>query len=116
MPAGLLNSSSLNLTQDESGLLHQLDLSLVYNQGCGFFAEFHSVFSVQSNRGYSPARPGDAFWQHHVFVGYRFPKRIAEIRLGVLNLTGRDYQLNPLNLYREMPRERLFTCMARFNF
>ena len=116
LPTGLPNFSSLNLAQNESGLLQQLDLSLAYNHRCGFFTEFHSVFSAQNNCGYNPARPGDVFWQHHVFVGYRFPNRKAQIRLGVLNLTGRDYQLSPLNLYGEMPRERLFTCMAKFNF
>jgi len=116
VPAAVPNFSHLKLVQDESGTLHQLNLSLNYNHRSGIFGRFESVWSAQSNSGYTPARPGDDFWQHDLFLGYRFPNRKAEVRVGVLNLTGRDYQLNPLNLYSEMARERVLTCMARFNF
>ena len=64
----------------------------------------------------TPARPGDNFWQLNVFAGYRFPHRRAEVRLGVLNLTDRDYRLNPLNLVSEPPRERTFYASFRFAF
>ena len=60
--------------------------------------------------------PGDDFWQFHVTAGYRFLQRRAEVRVGILNLTDRDYRLNPLNLHLEAPRERTFTASLRFYF
>ena len=60
--------------------------------------------------------PGDSFWQHDLVAGYRFAKRRAELRLGVLNLTDQGYRLNPLNLYAELPRQRTFLAAAKFNF
>jgi hypothetical protein len=41
---------------------------------------------------------GDDFWQHNVWSGYRFPRRRAELRLGVLNLADQDYRLNSAKL------------------
>lgn len=87
-----------------------------YNRKDGWFAHYEAIWNNQSNRGYSPDEPGDDFWIHNVFVGYRFPRRVAEIRLGLLNLFDQNYQLNPLTLYSELPRERTFTAMFRFNF
>jgi hypothetical protein len=51
-----------------------------------------------------------------VFVGYRFPRRYAEVRLGILNLTDSDYRLNPLSLHSALPRERTFIASLRLNF
>ena len=48
--------------------------------------------------------------------GYRFLQRRCEVRLGVLNLTGQDYRLNPLNLHEEYPRERTLYTSLRLNF
>ena len=50
------------------------------------------------------------------FAGYRFPRRKAELTLGVLNLTDQDYRLNPLTLYDELPRGRTFMSQLRFSF
>ena len=36
--------------------------------------------------------------------------------LGILNLTDRDYRLNPLNLTTELPRTRTFYASLRFSF
>ena len=72
-------------------------------------------WTAQSNQS-TLGPSGDSFWQHHFFVGYRFPRRLAEIRLGLLNLTGRDYLLNPLNLHAELPRERTLTASLKLNF
>ena len=52
----------------------------------------------------------------NLFAGYRFLRRHAQVQLGVLNLTDRDYRLNPLNLYAELPRQRTFTASLQFNF
>jgi len=104
------------LNQDVDATLHQLNLYANYTLRCGFFSQFQSIWNTQSNHGYDPDLPGDDFWQFNVFAGYRFPRRLAEIRLGILNLTDRDYRLNPLNLYFEQPRERMFTARLRFSF
>jgi len=108
------NASTLN--QHVSATLHQLDLYAIYQIPCGFFGQFDSIWSQQSNRGYSPDIPGDDFWQFNLYLGYRFLQRRAEARLGLLNLTDRDYRLNPLNLYNELPRERTLTVSLKLNF
>jgi tetratricopeptide (TPR) repeat protein len=96
--------------------LHELDLYALYVAPWGGFGRFDSLWRSQSNRGYSPDQPGDDFWQFNVRVGYRFPRRQAEVSLGVLNLTGRDYQLNPLNTTSYLWRGRTFTASLRFSF
>jgi outer membrane receptor protein involved in Fe transport len=75
-----------------------------------------SLWTQQSNRGDSAGLPGDDFWQVNAFVGYRFPRRVAEVRVGVLNLTGQDYRLNPLNLTPDLPRHRTVMVSFRFNW
>jgi hypothetical protein len=101
---------------DVSAVLQQLTLSLNYNHRCGFFGQFRSQWTKQTDDGYSPALAGDDFWQHDLFAGYRFAKRRFEVHLGALNLTDQDYRLNPLNLYAELPRHRTFVAGAKFNF
>ena len=96
--------------------LHQLNLFGMFNHPSGFFSQFQSVWTAQSNSGYTPDQPGDDFWQFNAFVGYRFPKRMVEISAGVLNLTDRDYKLNPLTLYTELPRERTAVFTLKVNF
>jgi hypothetical protein len=104
------------LHQDVSATLHQVDLSVIYQHRCGFFGQFDALWSQQSNRGYTPDIPGDDFWQYNVFFGYRFLQRRAEARVGVVNLSDRDYRLNPLTLYNELPRERTFVASLKLNF
>jgi outer membrane receptor protein involved in Fe transport len=114
LPESAAGVSALN--QNERAVLGQLQFSAIFNHETGCFAQWHSDFFHQTNFGYTPIRPDDAFWQHNVFVGYRFPHRRAEIRLGVLNLTDRDYRLNPLNLQSELPRSRTFMASLKLNF
>ena len=102
--------------QDEHSTLHQVALSLSHQDPRGFFGQWESVWYHQQNSGYSPARSGDDFWQHNLWVGYRFPRRRAELRVGVLNLTDTDYRLNPLNLYNTLPRGRTAVVSLRLNF
>ena len=104
------------INQSEEALLHQLQLGLNYNHRSGIFAQWISVWSMQENSGYTPARATADFWQHSFYAGYRFPKRHAEVRLGLVNLTNQNYQLNPLNLYAELPRERALTVSLKLNF
>ncbi|HEY2083483.1 MAG TPA: hypothetical protein VGI88_11920 [Verrucomicrobiae bacterium] len=98
------------------GVLNNLSLFAIYNHPCGFFAEGEALWYAQHNIGYGGTEPGDDFWQFNLFGGYRFPRRHAELTLGLLNLTGKDYKLNPLNVYNELPRERTLAVRLNINF
>ena len=102
--------------QNERSLLHQVALSLNYQHSCGVFGQWESAWYHQHNSGYTPSRPGDDFWQHNVWVGYRFPRRRAEVRAGLLNIGDQDYRLNPLNSYLALPRGRTAVVSLRLNF
>ena len=102
--------------QDLESVLHQLSLHANYNHPSGWFSRFEALWYAQSNKGYAPDRPGDDFWQFNAFAGYRFPRRKAELMIGVLNLTDQDYRLNPLSLYNELPRGRTFMARLQVNF
>ena len=99
-----------------NGTLHQVNTYALYNLRCGFFARAEANWYLQSLRGFNNAVPGDDFWQFNAFAGYRFAQRRAEIRVGVLNIGGQDYNLSPVNLYNELPRDRTFTAMVKFTF
>ncbi len=99
----------------QQATLHQLRLYLLFNHASGWFAESDTVWNLQSNRGYED-RPASDFWQLNAFAGYRFRARVAELSAGVLNLTDRDYRLNPLNLHPDVPRERTLVVRFKFNF
>ena len=60
--------------------------------------------------------PGDEFPQLNLLAGYRFKGQRGEIAIGGLNLTGENYHLNPVNLYTELPRERVFYASLRLRF
>jgi hypothetical protein len=104
------------LGQHVSATLHQLLLAALFNHPSGAFGQFNAVWSEQRNRNYSAALDGDDFWQYNVIFGYRFLRRHGEVTLGILNLTDRDYHLNPLTLYSELPRERTFVASLKFYF
>ena len=82
----------------------------------GRFGRVDAVWYAQDNKGADRNQPGDNFWQLNAYLGYRFPRRKAEIALGLLNLTDQDYRLNPLNLYNELPRTRTFVARLRLSF
>jgi hypothetical protein len=88
----------------------------VFNHRSGFFSKIEALWTAQSNDGYAVDLAGDNFWQFNAFVGYRFPRRIAEVQVGVLNIGNQDYHLNPLTLYSELPRSRTFFASFKFNF
>lgn len=99
-----------------SALLHQVHLYALCNFSMGFFTEIGAVWSGQSNYDYTPALESEDVWQFNAFAGYRFWRRHAEARVGVLNITDQDYKLNPLTLYNELPRERTFYASFKFYF
>ncbi len=96
--------------------LHELALFGLFNHRSGFFARTEALWNSQSNHGYQPALPGDDFWQFNLFAGYRFFQRRAQLQIGLLNLADRDYRLNPLNVYAELPRQRTLTAGFQFSF
>ena len=99
-----------------SALLHQLRSYLQFQHPGGFFAVGESIWNRQHNLGYVPDQPGDDFWQFDVHVGYRWPNRRAEVRVGILNLTDRDYRMNPLSVTEVLPRDRTLAVSLRLNF
>ena len=102
--------------QHQRSDLHELKFLLLFNHPRGFFARSESLWLWQNNRGYAPDRPGDAINQINLQFGYRLRQRKAECSVGVLNLAGSVYHLNPLNPYYELPRERVFFARLRLNF
>lgn len=72
---------------------------------------------VRAFRSFTDSGPaGDDFWQFNLYAGYRFYRNQCELSCGLLNLTGQDYQLDPLNPYNELPRDRTLLVRAKFSF
>ncbi len=102
--------------QDNRAVQSQLAFALNCNLPSGFFAQWESSWYHQENFGYTPALAGEDCWQHNLMLGYRFARRHAELRVGLLNLFDTDYRLNPLNLSAELPRTRELVASLRLNF
>ncbi|HXU77594.1 MAG TPA: TonB-dependent receptor [Methylomirabilota bacterium] len=100
----------------ESADLQQATLFALFNHSSGFFARVETQWYHQANSGYSPARGDEDIFMHNIFAGYRLRRQRAEAGVGILNLAGTDYRLNPLNPYSELPRERVFIARLTFNF
>ena len=113
LPGGFVNFTPQSRTE---GTLNQVTLSANYNHPCGFFAEGDALWYGQRNEGYTPAEPGDDFWQFNAFAGWRSPCRRMEVTVGLLNIAGQDYQINPLNVYNELPRSRTLMVRLQLNF
>jgi tetratricopeptide (TPR) repeat protein len=94
--------------------LHQLTCGVLYNDPSGFFARADAAWYHQGNEGVGASRAGDDFVQENCYIGKRFLNRRIELLLGILNLSGQDYHLNPITVYSELPRKRSF--VARLNF
>jgi outer membrane receptor protein involved in Fe transport len=116
VPDSAILAGGFRSRQDLEATLHRLSLYTIYNHRSGAFAQFEGLWYSQSNHGYDPDRPGDDFWQFNLQIGYRFSRRRAEVSVGILNLTGQDYRLNPLTLYNDTPRERTLVAHVQFNF
>ena len=108
--------SSFPARQRLAGTLQTMNLQVIFQHPSGWFSQIRVTWTHQANAGYQPARPDADFWQWDWLAGYRFPKRRAEILVGLLNFTGQDYRLSPLNLRTDTPRERTFTAQFRFLF
>jgi len=116
MLPGVPVSALSTADQTKRSNLHQASGYILFNGSSGFFARAETRWYDQHNSGYSPALPDGDFFQENLFAGYRFARRHAELRLGLLNLTGQNYHLNPLTVYEELPRERVFEARLSFLF
>jgi len=105
-----------HLNQNSRGLLQQATLYGIYNLPCGFFAQGEGIWTRQENRGDLSGLEDENMVQLNAYVGYRFLRRHAEARIGLLNITDQDYRLHPVNLYNELPRERMFYASFKFYF
>ena len=102
--------------QTEQSTLQQAKAYVLFNHPSGFFARAELCWYGQVNSGWSTEQPGDRFFQENVYAGYYFAHRRAKVQLGILNLAGGDYQLNPLTPYQELPRSRVFDASLTFSF
>ncbi|MEA3208276.1 MAG: hypothetical protein QOE70_1333 [Chthoniobacter sp.] len=122
---------------DQSGL-HALSLYAIFNHPSGFFARAEAnwyrqqsdsrsttvIFPEPGANAQATSRlhnenlglPGEDFWQFDVFAGYRFYRNQCELGCGLLNLSGADYRLFPLNPYLDLPRDRTFVLRCKLNF
>ena len=116
-------TTGIEVRPDHESVLQQALLYAIYNHPAGWFVQGQAVWTAQHNRGYPDADSSDIipiedtdFWQLNVLAGYRFWQRRAEVAVGLLNLTDKDYRLAPLNLTTELPRERTFVARLSFKF
>lgn len=104
------------LEEDASSLLHHGQFNAQWQHPFGWFARWTSDWYQQNNTGYVTDLPGDDFWQHAIFAGYRLPGRRLQVQAGVLNLFDTDYRLAPLNYLPELPRNRTFVVSLHLHF
>ena len=118
--------------------LTTLSLFALYNHPSGFFARAEANWYQQNNDanvtsatygvanqfGQQKAKlttqnlgvAGDDFWQFNVLAGYRFHRNQCEVSAGLLNVTGQDYRLLPVNPYEELARDRTLVVRCRLSF
>jgi Tfp pilus assembly protein PilF/outer membrane receptor protein involved in Fe transport len=114
--ANAIINSSVGLEPRTKATLNQLDLTAIYNHPSGFFVEGEALWFDQLNAGYTTPEPGDNFWQFNMFVGFRSPGRNVEVAVGLLNIGNQGYNLNPLNIYNELPLTRTLAGRLQINF
>jgi len=104
------------LNRTETADLHQVDGFVMFTHPSGFYARAEAQWYLQDNSGYTPALPQSDFVQVNLLLGWRIFHRHADVAFGVLNVGGEDYHLNPLNVYNELARSRVFFGRVRINF
>jgi Tfp pilus assembly protein PilF len=88
---------------------------------CGFFGQARANWWMQHNayNYFGPngtAEPGSEFWQVNLWAGYRFPRRHAEVALGLLNVFNQGYNVDPVTYFLEQAHKRTLVASLRFNF
>jgi cytochrome c-type biogenesis protein CcmH/NrfG len=112
IPVAIFSSAD----QTEQSTLQQAEGYVQLNHPSGFFARAEIHWYGQANSGWSPAEPGDHFFQYNLFAGDYFAHRRAELEVGILNLTGGSYNLNSLTSYQGLPESRVFEAKLNFVF
>ncbi|MEO6785446.1 MAG: TonB-dependent receptor, partial [Chthoniobacteraceae bacterium] len=134
---GAVDNLAKSSTRDAANF-HEISLYALYNHPSGFFARAEANWYQQSNDSFvtdgtlstvddsgnvtpilqttNQALASSDFWQFNVLAGYRFHRNQCEVSCGVLNIGGRDYRLNPVNPYAELPRERTFVVRCKLVF
>jgi Tfp pilus assembly protein PilF len=100
----------------ERATLQEINTYLLFNHPSGFYSKLEVNWYGQHNTGWTPVEPNVSFAQENIFAGYRFLHRRAEAQLGILNLSGGGYDLNPLTVYQELPRKRVLEASLNFTF
>jgi tetratricopeptide (TPR) repeat protein len=101
---------------DVHAVLQQVTPYILVNHPSGVFVRLEAPWYSQSNSGYSTPLPGDEFYQVNLFVGYRLPRRYGAFMAGLQDINGRNYRLNPLTPYEELPRERVWSIRLQLAF
>jgi Tfp pilus assembly protein PilF len=116
VPASAVLLAGFQGSSEQEALLHRISLVGTYNHPSGFFGQFQALWYGQDNREDAVGLTDDSFWQFNAMVGWRFLDRRVEANIGLLNITGQDYRLNPLNLTPELPRKRTLALGLKLNF
>jgi len=113
IPAG---ATGLPPSISEDATLQLVSLFANYYLPCGFFGRAELNWWQQWDAGFPTAESGDDFLHLNLYAGYRFPRRHVEIAAGILNVTDKDYTLDPLTYYIDPARRRTFVASLKFNF
>ena len=95
------------------GVLQRIRLESRFQHGSGFFAIMDAELFDQDNKA---GLRDETFWMLNARIGYHFANRRAQVSIGVLNLLDQDYELSPVNFYREPARERTVVVTLRLNY
>ena len=94
------------------GLFHH-PLGWFAGVDASWFFQYNQLHRGNNWRGpLNEELPSHDFPMVNLFAGFRLPWQRGDVTVGLMNLTGEDYQLNPLSDVSEMPREP--TVMTRF--
>jgi Tfp pilus assembly protein PilF len=112
LPAGTANAQLYNL--HENSTLNGVSLFGNFAVPCGFFSQMQANWWDQFNT--LPGEGGGGFWQFNFYTGYRFPRRHAEVAVGVVNLANQDYHIDPVTYFLEQAHTRTLMASFKFNF
>jgi outer membrane receptor protein involved in Fe transport len=113
VPAGTTPANALNSHEDST--LNEVSTFVNFYVPCGFFSQFQANWWKQENIA-SMGEPGDSFAQFNLYAGYRFPRRHAEVMVGVVNIGNQDYNIDPVTYFLEQAHTRTFVASFKFNF
>jgi tetratricopeptide (TPR) repeat protein len=102
-------------THDDARL-HEAGGSALYQHPSGLFGQLEARWLAQQTLESLNGQHSEMFGQLDLFAGYRLPRQRGEVVVGVLNVTGDDYRLDPVTAHPEFPRERVFYARVSFRF